>query len=438
MPDAQALADAVIATFEGTQPEGVVLATAVVDDDGGAFAASAPDGLDGVFEFGSISKAITGTLLGALVVRGDVSLDSALGKWLDAGGNASITLLELATHTSGLPRLAPNAFDHEGFDRANPYARFSPHLAEKALREVALSARGSSVYSNFGFQLLGLALERASSTPYGDLLATELFVPIGLRSAQLRSGSGLDGHDKSGSVVPHWEQQLPGSGGVEGTIADLAALARAVLTPPGGRAGEAMTLATGSHFVKSEREVMGLGWATIDGHYVFHNGGTSGFSSSVVIDTTARRAVASLASVGDLTDALDSAGFHAVAGMDPSPARPEPLSTEPADAKFAEAAKAFADALFASNFSGAENALAPKVAAAVSAERLGEVWGRSLETYGPLTDAGDPVAHRRPFGAAVRLDLKFERGALALHTAHDESTDIIGVLLIGPDDAAPF
>lgn len=66
------------------------------------------------FEIGSITKVITGTVLARLVLDGVTSLDSQIGDWVDAGENGSITLEELATHTSGLPRLAPNAFTYAG------------------------------------------------------------------------------------------------------------------------------------------------------------------------------------------------------------------------------------------------------------------------------------------------------------------------------------
>ena len=68
-----------------------------------------PDG-DTVFEIGSITKVFTGILLAQAVVNGEVKLDDPISMYLPEGVTApeyegrSITLLDLATHTSGLPR----------------------------------------------------------------------------------------------------------------------------------------------------------------------------------------------------------------------------------------------------------------------------------------------------------------------------------------------
>jgi CubicO group peptidase (beta-lactamase class C family) len=51
---------------------------------------------------------MTATLLALLAADGRLRLDDEAGRWLSAGPNGGITLRQLATHTSGLPRLAPN------------------------------------------------------------------------------------------------------------------------------------------------------------------------------------------------------------------------------------------------------------------------------------------------------------------------------------------
>ncbi len=67
-----------------------------------------------VFEIGSVTKVFTGTLLAEAVRRGEVKLDDPVSKYLPATvktptrNGIEITLLELATHTSGLPRLPAN------------------------------------------------------------------------------------------------------------------------------------------------------------------------------------------------------------------------------------------------------------------------------------------------------------------------------------------
>jgi len=97
-------------TFDGTfaAPE-VVTAAACMDEDGTAIRASPGDlPADGRFEIGSVTKTMTATLLALLAADGTLELDDEVSRWLPAGPNSGITLRQLATHTSGLPRLAPN------------------------------------------------------------------------------------------------------------------------------------------------------------------------------------------------------------------------------------------------------------------------------------------------------------------------------------------
>jgi CubicO group peptidase (beta-lactamase class C family) len=86
---------------------------------------------DGRFEIGSVTKTMTATLLALLQADGVLELDDEVSRWLPASPDSGITLRQLATHTSGLPRIAPN---HGEADPANPYARFGPRQAEEGLR----------------------------------------------------------------------------------------------------------------------------------------------------------------------------------------------------------------------------------------------------------------------------------------------------------------
>ncbi|MFB3067138.1 MAG: serine hydrolase, partial [Planctomycetota bacterium] len=90
----------------------------------------APD-QDTVYEIGSISKVFTGVLLAALVQDGSVRLDQPLEQLLPdtvqvpAHGGRKITLVDLSTHTSALPRM-PSNFAPK--DPNNPYADYTPAL----------------------------------------------------------------------------------------------------------------------------------------------------------------------------------------------------------------------------------------------------------------------------------------------------------------------
>jgi CubicO group peptidase (beta-lactamase class C family) len=91
------LADAVRSGLPDT-----AVAAAAADEGGYAVKLSDACPLDGRFEIGSVTKTMTGAVLASLVDEGTVGLDDEIARWLVAGGNSGITLVQLATHTSGL------------------------------------------------------------------------------------------------------------------------------------------------------------------------------------------------------------------------------------------------------------------------------------------------------------------------------------------------
>jgi CubicO group peptidase (beta-lactamase class C family) len=119
---------------------------------GPAFAGTEGLAEDARFEIGSITKTMTAALAASLAGDGALALDDEIGRWLDAGPNGSITLEQLATHTSGLPRLAPN----QPTDEANPYRDFTAGRAEEGLRAVT-RAPGISGISSSGLRWSGPA-----------------------------------------------------------------------------------------------------------------------------------------------------------------------------------------------------------------------------------------------------------------------------------------
>ena len=193
---AQAVFEALDGAFPG---DGIVVAVAALDSGGGssgsgsAFALTEGLTEDARFEIGSITKTMTAALLASLVGDDVLALDDEIGRWLDAGPHGNITLEQLATHTSGLPRLAPN----QPTDEANPYRDFTAERAEEGLRTALRAPDAGHLYSNFGYQLLGLALERATGQRYQNLLAERLLGPLGMTCSGVGGAGGgirMTGH----------------------------------------------------------------------------------------------------------------------------------------------------------------------------------------------------------------------------------------------------
>ncbi len=304
-----------LAAVEGALAADVVVGVVAVDQDGPVICASPRCHADARFEIGSVTKTMTATLLASLVGEGSVALRDPVGCWFDAGRNADVTVAELATHTSGLPRLAPT---HRP-GGPNPYQRFTAQLAEEGLRQAERSGRGQFAYSNFGYQLLGVVLERATGQSYSDLLSERLLGPLGMSGSgigPLDVGRRLSGHC-DGCAVEHWDFALPGPGGVEVTIDDLGRYLDACLRPPPGPLGAAIRMPQQPHARVGTHEQIGLAWLIIQERILRHSGATGGFSTAVALDRKQRRALGLLVNTGRTAAAvLQQAALLAVHGVD--------------------------------------------------------------------------------------------------------------------------
>jgi beta-lactamase class C len=141
---------------------------------------------DSLFNLASVGKAFIATLLAQAVKQGEVSLDDPVAKYvteLAQGGDIrKITLGQLATHTSGLDR-TPHQYEpwHRG-----PYtlADFIRYL-NSWTADAAHTPGKQDIYSNTGFVLLSLALERRFNTPIAQLMEQRLLIPLGMTSTAL-------------------------------------------------------------------------------------------------------------------------------------------------------------------------------------------------------------------------------------------------------------
>jgi CubicO group peptidase (beta-lactamase class C family) len=136
-----------------------------------ALAGGRPLDQDTVFEIGSTGKSFTGILLADMVQGNELALSDPIEEYLPADVTAptyegrSITLVDLATHTSGLPSLPEN---FNPADELRPYADYSFDQMYAALGNTQLAtAPGSQYeYSNFGFGVLGHVLELRTGMSY--------------------------------------------------------------------------------------------------------------------------------------------------------------------------------------------------------------------------------------------------------------------------------
>ncbi|MEJ5913378.1 serine hydrolase domain-containing protein [Pseudokineococcus sp. 1T1Z-3] len=273
------------------------------------------------FETGSVAKALDGLLLADMVERGEVDLDEPVGVLLPGTPlvGADATLVELATHRSGLPRLPPGSFLPGLLNRwsgADPYDE-TPADVLAAAAEAGAPGGSEPAYSNLGAAVLGLALAERAGRPWPDLLAERLAEPVGMSATSVATtpeevpAGGAQPVRANGRAVEAWTAPgyAPAGVGPWSSAEDLAALATALLdgSAPGAAALEPVTAYTG------DREI-GLHWITSpleddtgEEHLVtWHNGGTGGTSTFVGLDRERGRAVVVLATT---TRSVDDAAL---------------------------------------------------------------------------------------------------------------------------------
>jgi CubicO group peptidase (beta-lactamase class C family) len=262
-----------------------------------AIIVSTPEGtktigpIDQRWEIGSITKVFTALLLAKLQHTGQLSMTDSVARYLPANLNLpknfeKITFENLATHQSGLPRL-PSGMKLFGKDAmVDPYSIFDEERIFRAIQETKLKSNpglGRPRYSNYGFGLLGFALEKVTGKVYEDLLMQEIIDPIGLSSATFGDEGLRQGRSGKKQVAPWHMGRFAAMGGLRMNALDLSKflLTSQDKTHPLAQAFEE----TFKIRFSSKRAAMGLAWHFFnDEKIVGHGGGTLGARTEGYID----------------------------------------------------------------------------------------------------------------------------------------------------------
>lgn len=176
-----------------------------------------------VFEIGSITKVFTALLLADMVERDEVALDDEIARYLPADvrvparNGKAITFVDLATHTSGLPRLPTNL---QALDLIDPYAAYGPAQLHEFLSgyELPRDPGEKWEYSNVGAGLLGYVLARRAGMSYEALLRARILAPLGMHDTTItlspeQRARMATGHDLAMSPTGPWAfDALAGAG----------------------------------------------------------------------------------------------------------------------------------------------------------------------------------------------------------------------------------
>jgi serine-type D-Ala-D-Ala carboxypeptidase/endopeptidase len=265
-----------------------------------------------VYEIGSISKVFTSLLLADAVQRHEVALSDPISKFLPAKVKVpergrAITLQDLSSHVSGLPRLPSNMSPKDG---SNPYADYSVEDMYTFLSGYQLTrdVGAQYEYSNLGGGLLGHVLSLRAGMDYEALVRARITGPLRMASTAITLSPDMKsrlatGHSALMQPVSNWDlPTLAGAGALRSTTNDLLIFLAANLgyvespLAPAMAAMRAVRRPTGMPTME-----VALAWhiLTANGReIVWHNGGTGGYRTFIGFDPAARTGVVVLSNAG--------------------------------------------------------------------------------------------------------------------------------------------
>jgi CubicO group peptidase (beta-lactamase class C family) len=277
---------------------------------------------DTVFEIGSVTKVFTAFLLADMARQGELKLTDPVARYTPAGvkiperDGRSITLLDLATHTSALPFMPDEApASNDSVATKDTAAQLYQFLVRYPLPR-AIGAEWE--YSNIGYWLLAEALGSRAGSDYESLLRTRIVAPLKLHSTAVTLSPQLKtklavGHDAGWDPAPAISSLpmyavMPAAGGIVSTANDLLAFLGVALGYERSPLAASMALMLSTRRPARQPGVeQALGWVVMgdaDGELIVHDGGTLGYASSVAWDPKQRAGVVVLsnqvASVSDV------------------------------------------------------------------------------------------------------------------------------------------
>jgi D-alanyl-D-alanine-carboxypeptidase/D-alanyl-D-alanine-endopeptidase len=276
-----------------------------------------PLGPRSVFEIGSITKVFTGILLADMVERGEVSLSDPVSRYLPEGvrvpsrNGREITLLDLATHHSSLPRMPGNLT----VSASNPYPQytFEEMYAFLATHELRRDIGAQFEYSNMAVALLGEALARRAGRTWDELVRERVLQPLGMNmTSTVVAGEmaewNTQGHDENGGAAPYrgWSN-LPGMGALRSNAEDLLRFLAANTGPPASRLERVMRTSHEPRAAMGENGQIGLNWLMQkagDRTITAHGGATAGYQTHIAFDPDRGVGVVLLTNAAEFDDDL--------------------------------------------------------------------------------------------------------------------------------------
>jgi CubicO group peptidase (beta-lactamase class C family) len=259
-------------------------------------------GSDSVFEIASITKVLTSLLLVDMVQCGEVAYDDPVAKHLPASLHQCgrpITLLDLASYTSGLPNM-PNNMPPNWWTLPDPMADYTEGKLYEFLSSYVPDYEPGAryEYANLGFGLLGVALARSAGKSYEELLIERVCNPLGLSHTRITLSDDMrrhlvQPHDLKLKPTPLWDMRaMAGGGAFRSNARDLTVFLEACMglkqTPLSAAMARLVKTRTPTRLAGTEAA---LGWfitSAKDEEFVWKTGASGGCNSFIGFSTRNR------------------------------------------------------------------------------------------------------------------------------------------------------
>jgi CubicO group peptidase (beta-lactamase class C family) len=277
-----------------------------------------PVDADMQFAIGSLRKGFLGVITAQLVNEGILSWDDTLGAILPADVQLSadakkITVQQLATHTSGLPRQpfteqTLGYFVQYLFTGKSFYRHFDRKFAMQYLANFTAPSTVEPRYSNIGYGLLGYVVELRSGQSLDSLLQQRVLTPLWLthtgygleaQASTLHHARGYAGDQPKfisrGQPVPDWQftDLMKGSAAMHSTARDLLTFAAAYMRNSDSPLGKALADTLQVDYQR-DKEAAAVAWVedSVDGQSMFYQIGlVAGYTSFIGLDPKHHAAV---------------------------------------------------------------------------------------------------------------------------------------------------
>lgn len=281
------------------------------------------------FQIASVTKTFTSTAILQLIEKGKIKWNDSVQYFIDSFPYKGITVEMLLCHRGGLSKYEYYSDDY-WLDKSVALTNQDVvDIMKKYQPKPYHQPDGTFEYSNTGYVLLSLIIEKASGMKYAEYLKKNIFEPAGMKDTyvynkkeQTEIPDMLEGYDYKGRIVPDsYQNGVTGDKGIYTTTHDLFLYDRALRSQT-LLSKEIMAKAytpTSKEREEKGKDNYGLGWRLKNSHngyqIVYHTGWWKGFRTNfirnmtkditiITIDNIKRNPFLSIEQLMDLTESI--------------------------------------------------------------------------------------------------------------------------------------